>query len=130
MLKYSYIFQTVLYNIYHISSYIVVYRLYKYFPQLKHWEQALPKHYVVASTPSLNSLSLKVEIQTTDTAEVKGVTALLDSGATGLFIDQGFATAKKLTMRPLTLPAPVCNIDGTPNEGGAIQNVVNVILRF
>src|SRR3979490_933822 len=32
MLKYSYIFKTVLYNIYHISSYIVVYRLYKYFP--------------------------------------------------------------------------------------------------
>src|SRR3979490_1731507 len=32
MLKYSYIFKSVLYNIYHISSYIVVYRLYKYFP--------------------------------------------------------------------------------------------------
>src|SRR3979490_3002895 len=32
MLSYSYIFKSVLYNIYHISSYIVVYTLYKYFP--------------------------------------------------------------------------------------------------
>jgi hypothetical protein len=34
----------------------------------------------------------------TDTAEVKGVTALLDSGATGLFINRDFALAEKLTM--------------------------------
>jgi hypothetical protein len=39
-----------------------------------------------------------VEIQMTDTAEVKGVTALLDSGATGLFIDRDFALSEKLTM--------------------------------
>ena len=66
----------------------------------------------------------------TNTAEVKGVTALLDSGAMGLFIDSDFALAEKLTLRPLTRPAPMYNVDGTPNEGGAIHNVVDVILRF
>ena len=54
--------------------------------RMKCWEHRLPKTYVVAVNPSPNLLHLKVGIQTTDTAEVKGVTALLDSGATGLFI--------------------------------------------
>ena len=78
----------------------------------------------------LNSLSLKVEIQTTDMAEVKGVTALLVSGATGLFIDHRFAMTEKLTMHPLMHPALVYNVDSTPNEGGAICNVIDVILWF
>jgi Retroviral aspartyl protease len=66
----------------------------------------------------------------TNTAEMKGVTALLDSGVTGLFIDRHFALAEKLTMRSLTRPAPVYNVDGTPNEGGAIREVIDVILQF
>ena len=61
-------------------------------------------------------------------AEVKGLTALLDSGGTDLFIDNDYAVNEKLTMHSLSRPAPVYNVDGTPNEGGAIQNVVNVIL--
>jgi hypothetical protein len=67
-------------------------------PRLKQWERNLPKHFIVAASPSPNSLNLKVEIQMTDTAEVKGVTTLLDSGATGLFINRDFALAEKLTM--------------------------------
>ena len=89
--------------------------------------RALLKHFVMASTPSADSLNLKVEIQTTDTAEVKGLTALLDSGATGLFIDNDFAVNEKLTMHSLSHPTPVYNVDGTPN-GGAIWNIVDVIL--
>jgi hypothetical protein len=34
-----------------------------------------------------NSLKLKVELETTDTAEVKSANALADCGATGEFID-------------------------------------------
>ena len=97
-------------------------------PRLKHWERALPKHFVMASPPSANSLNLKIEIQTTDTAEVKGLIALLDSDATSLFIDNDFAMNEKLTMRSLSHPTPVYNVDGAPNEGGAIWNVVDIIL--
>jgi hypothetical protein len=67
-------------------------------PRLKRWECNLPKHFIVAASPSPNSLNLKVEIQMTDTAEVKGVTELLDSGVTGLFINRDFTLAEKLTM--------------------------------
>ena len=97
---------------------------------MKHWECRLPKTYVVAANPSPNSLNLKVGIQTTDTAEVKGVTALLDSGATGLFIDSDFVAAEKLMTRSLTRPAPVYNVDGTLNEAGSIRRVVDLILQY
>jgi len=42
------------------------------------------------ATPSERSLNLDVAIQTTDTGEVHAVSALLGSGATGLFIDPEF----------------------------------------
>ena len=66
----------------------------------------------------------------TDTAEVKGVTVPLDSGATGLFIDHDFAMAEKLTMWSLTHLTLVYNVDGMLNKGGVIQNVIDVILHF
>ena len=92
-------------------------------PWPKHWERALLKHFVMTSTPSVNSLNLKVEIQMTDTAEVKGLFALLDNG-------NDFAVSEKLTMHSLSHPAPVYNVEGTPNEGGALWNIVDIILRF
>src|SRR3979490_2537369 len=48
MLKYSYIFKTVLYNIYHISSYIIVYRLYKYFPKKMRIQDKIEKYDSIA----------------------------------------------------------------------------------
>ena len=54
--------------------------------RLPRWERRLPRKYVVASTPSANSLSLTVEIMTADTQETKSVKALLNCGATGLFL--------------------------------------------
>ena len=79
---------------------------------------------------SPNSLNLKVGIQTTDTAEVKGVTALLESGATRLFIDINFVATEKLMTHSPTHPTPVYNVDWTPNEAGSICSVVDLILRF
>ena len=99
-------------------------------PWLKCREQALLKHFVMASTPSANLVNLKVEIQTTEMIEVRGLIMLIDSGVTGLFIDNDFTVNEKLTMRSLSHPALVYNVDGTPNEGGGIQNIVDVILQF
>ena len=45
------------------------------------------KHYVVATTQGPKSLSIKVEIQTMDTAEIKSRPALIGCGATGQFMD-------------------------------------------
>jgi len=52
--------------------------------------KCIPKHYVLAATPSERLLNLDIAIQTTDTGEVHAVSALLNSGATGLFIDPKF----------------------------------------
>ena len=94
------------------------------------WERKLPKRYVLASTPNPKSLSIKIELQTTDTAEVKSSPALIDSGATGRFISKQFVEANRITTKRLTRPIPVYNVDGTPNENGAISEVANLILRF
>ena len=58
------------------------------------------------------------------------MTALLDSGATGLFINSNFVATEKLMTCSLTYPTPVYNVDGTLNEAGSIHSVVNLILDF
>ena len=80
------------------------------------WERRLPRRYVVAAVPSPNSLHLDVEVETTDTQQIRHVSALLDSGAMGLFIDATYVEQHHLTTRPLIHPIPVYNIDGTRNE--------------
>jgi hypothetical protein len=82
------------------------------------------KYYVVVSSPSPKSLHLKVELQTTDTGEVLATNALLDCGATGLFIDMEYVKQKWLTVQNLARPIPVYNVDGTLNEAGAISGIL------
>jgi len=98
--------------------------------RLASWERRLPRKYVVASTPSANSLDLDVEIETTDTGVKRCTKSLVDCGATGLFMDTEWARANNVTTRALTRPIPVYNVDGTPNEGGAIREIADVILRY
>jgi hypothetical protein len=94
------------------------------------WEKRLPSHYVVASVPGKNSLQLTVEIQTTDTGKRIQILALLDCGATGLFINSALVREKGLTTRTLQRPIPVYNVDGSPNEAGSITEVVDLVLRY
>jgi len=84
--------------------------------RLASWERRLPRKYVVASTPSANSLDLNVEIETTDTGVKRCTKLLVDCGATGLFMDTEWARANNVTTHALTRPIPVYNVDGTPNE--------------
>ena len=99
------------------------------------WERRLPPQLVISALdgegdPSSRSLNLKVGIETTDTREAISVTALVDLGATGHFIDRNYVKANWLTTQTLSVPIPVRNVDGTPNEAGAITEVVNLILRY
>jgi hypothetical protein len=59
-------------------------------PHCVKWEKQLPECYMVATNPSSNSFELKISIQTTDTGEVHTTATLLDSGATGLFMNSEF----------------------------------------
>jgi len=62
----------------------------------------------------------------------EGVTvrALLDSGATGLFMDTTFAREKGFKMEKLKKPLLVRNVDGTVNAGGAITHQVECNMFF
>jgi len=76
------------------------------------------------------SIILPIEIGTTDTSEVHSVKALLDSGATGNFIDKDFVRTKGISIRNISRPISVFNIDSSPNEAGQISEVVDMVLRY
>jgi len=97
---------------------------------LANWERRLPRKYVIASTPSANSLDIDVEIETMDTGVKCCTKSLVNCGATGLFMDTEWAHANNVTTHTLTRLIPVYNVDGTPNEGGAICEIADVILRY
>ena len=93
------------------------------------WEKVLPKSYIIMATEeNPTSLKLKVEIETMDTAEMKSMTALLDSGTTGECIDRDYLKSCRFNLIKLTQPIPVYNVDGSPNEAGSITKVVSLIL--
>ena len=82
------------------------------------WERCLPTGLIINMLDSeekreARSLKLKVDLETTDTGEVKSVQALLDSGATGMFIDRDYVKANQLATRALSNPIPLRNVDGT-----------------
>jgi len=60
-------------------------------PQKPKWEKRLPKQLSVNTLDACGtSTILPIEVSTIDTSEMHSVKALLDSGATGNFIDQDF----------------------------------------
>ena len=73
---------------------------------------------------------MKVGLKKLENHEGVAVRALLDSGATGLFIDTTFAQEKRFKMEKLKKPLLVRNIDGTVNAGGAITHQVEYNMFF
>ncbi|KAF9218450.1 hypothetical protein BS17DRAFT_720791, partial [Gyrodon lividus] len=58
------------------------------------------------------------------------VGGILDCGATGGYIDEGFAHAKGLNLEHLPRAIPVYNADGSFNEGGPICYIVNLQIQI
>jgi len=73
---------------------------------------------------------MKVELEKLENHEGVAVKALLDSGATGLFIDMTFAKEKGFKMQKLKNPLLVRNVDGMANVGGAIMHQVECNMFF
>jgi len=71
---------------------------------------------------------INVGLQTMDTHRMVDVKALLDSGATGMFIDKKFVEGNGITTRLLDKPIRVYNVDGTLNQGGSIIHEVTLML--
>jgi len=95
------------------------------------WEKRLPKLLSISALDTQGTfLLLPVEIGTTDTSELHSVKALLDSGATGSFIDRDFVCSKGMNTQTLSRNISVFNVDGSPNEAGQITEVIDVVLRY
>ena len=71
-----------------------------------------------------------MEIGTTDTSELYSVKALLDSEATGSFINRDFVCSKGINTWTLSHNIPVFNVNSSPNKAGQISEVVDVLLRY
>ena len=57
------------------------------------------------------------------------VAAMVDSGATSLFIDHKFASQHHMLKEPLEHPIQLFNIDGSLNEAGSITHKVKLTLK-
>jgi len=88
-----------------------------------------PRHYI-ASLGGQHSFHLPITFQTTDTNASFTTEALLDCGATGLYIDREFAQSLNLNFQKLSHPIPVYNADKTPNKSGPIRDVVTLRIKI
>jgi predicted aspartyl protease len=75
-----------------------------------------------------HEVMLKVGLKTVDTHTMVEVDALLDSGATGLFINRTLVKNNGILTHKLEHPITVYNINGTVNRGGSITEEVNLIM--
>jgi len=69
---------------------------------------------------------MNVGIERIDTHEKRTMKALLDSGATGMFISKSLAQKRGYRLIKLDRPLQVKNVNGTSNSGGAITYEVKV----
>ena len=78
----------------------------------------------------LREVWMKVGLEKLDTHKGVTVKALLDSGATGIFMDKDFAEEQGFKLEKLDRPVEVKNVDGTSNKGGKIEYEVQCNMYF
>src|SRR5260221_11332674 len=75
----------------------------------------LPAIYVLSKN-SPHSLNIQVKLTSLPSLASISTSTLLDSGATGMFINWSFMQKHQLETTPLPQPVLMCNINGSPNE--------------
>jgi len=73
---------------------------------------------------------LPIHLKTTNTLQEAATEAMVNTSATGDFIDQDFIEPAKLPTSQLSQLIPVYNVDGTPNEASSIDRVVDVVMTY
>src|SRR5258708_7037663 len=89
----------------------------------------LPAIYVLSKN-SPCSLNIQVKLTSLTSLASISTSALLDSGATGMFINWSFVQKHQLETTPLPQPILVHNVDGSLNENGSVMEEVHVTLCF
>src|SRR5882724_9157686 len=102
-------------------------------------ESVMPKHPTpqLAETPLLvrsatlqRGTDIPLRLNTIDSNTPMSVEALIDSGATGMFINIEFIRSKNIWTHWLARAILVYNVDRTPNEAGHITEVVDLIVQY
>jgi len=95
------------------------------------WEKRIKRKLVIHLLElDVKCIMLPIHLKTMDTMEETSTEAMVDTGATGDFIDQDFVTQAKLPTCKLSQLIQVYNVDGTLNEAGSICEVVNMIMTY
>src|SRR5260221_625459 len=89
----------------------------------------LPAIYVLSKN-SPRSLNIQVELTSLTSLASVSTSVLLDSRATGMFINWSFVQKHQLETTPLPQPILVCNVNGSPNENRSVMEEVHVTLHF
>src|SRR5260221_9376300 len=89
-----------------------------------------PPAIYVLSKNSPHSLNIQVKLTSLTSLASISTSALLDSGATGMFINQSFVQKHQLKTTPLPQPVLMHNIDGSANENGSVTEEVHITLHF
>ena len=76
----------------------------------------------------INNASVMILIMVETLTDRRGfmIEVLLDCGATGCYVDKGFALAENLPLDHLPRPIPVYNADGSHKKGGPITHTVTL----
>jgi len=74
----------------------------------------------------LREVWLNIGVEKVDTYKGMTVKVLLDSGTTGVFMDQKMAVRHGFRLQKLERPIVVRNINGTNNSAGAITHQVEI----
>jgi hypothetical protein len=91
-------------------------------------EGVTDEKYFIRSARVEREIVLDVTITTLDTHNSCTVKVLLDSGTTGLFVDQEFVHKSGLKTRILLHLIKVYNINGTLNQGGSITEEIMLMM--
>jgi len=78
----------------------------------------------------LREVWMNIGVEKLDTHEGIIVKALLNSGATGMFMDKQMAARHGFKLQKLERPIAVRNMNGTNNSGGAITHQVEVNVYY
>src|SRR5260221_13722955 len=89
-----------------------------------------PPAIYILSKNSPHSLNIQVRLTSLTSLTSISISMLLDSGATGMFINLSFMQKHQLETTPLPQPILVRNINSSPNENGSVMEEVHITLHF
>src|SRR5882672_62645 len=85
---------------------------------------------LIRSTTLHRGMELPLHIHTIGRNTPLLINTIIDSGATGQFIDINYVRSKNLHTQCLPQAIPVQNVDGTLNDAGYITKVIDLMVQY